>query len=69
LKKYVDTGKVRLVVHDFPLNIHANAVPAAEAAHCAGDQGKFWPMHDGLFAEPGRQMAAVPFCILQSLNW
>ncbi|HEY3825271.1 MAG TPA: thioredoxin domain-containing protein [Bryobacteraceae bacterium] len=53
LKKYVDTGKVRLVVHDFPLNIHANAMPAAEAAHCAGDQGKFWPMHDALFSEPG----------------
>jgi protein-disulfide isomerase len=54
VKKYVDTGKVRLVVHDFPLNIHANAMPAAEAAHCAGDQGKFWPMHDALFSEPGK---------------
>jgi protein-disulfide isomerase len=54
LKEYVDTGKVRLVVHDFPLNIHANAMPAAEAAHCAGDQGKFWPMHDVLFSEPGK---------------
>jgi protein-disulfide isomerase len=54
VRKYVDTGKVRLVVHDFPLNIHANAMPAAEAAHCAGDQGKFWPMHDVLFSDPGK---------------
>jgi len=58
VKKYVDTGKVRLVVHDFPLNIHANAMPAAEAAHCAGDQGKFWPMHDALFSEPGKMGTA-----------
>ena len=54
LKRYVDTGKVRLVIHDFPLNIHANAMPAAEAAHCAGDQGKFWLMHDALFSEPAK---------------
>ncbi|HXE63639.1 MAG TPA: thioredoxin domain-containing protein [Bryobacteraceae bacterium] len=53
LRKYVDTGKVRIVVHDFPLNIHVKAMPAAEAAHCAGVQGKFWPMHDSLFSQPG----------------
>lgn len=54
LKRYVDTGKVRLVIHDFPLSTHANAMSAAEAAHCAGDQGKFWQMHDALFSEPGK---------------
>ena len=53
-KKYVDTGKVRLLVHDFPLNIHANAANAAEAARCAADQGKFWTMHDSLFSGPGK---------------
>jgi protein-disulfide isomerase len=53
VKKYVDTGRARLVVHDFPLNIHANAMRAAEAVHCAGDQAKFWEMHDALFSEPG----------------
>lgn len=58
VKNYVDTGKVRLVVHDFPLNIHANAMPAAEAAHCAGDQGMFWPMHDVLFSDPGKLVTA-----------
>jgi protein-disulfide isomerase len=37
---------------DFPLEqMHPNARKAAEAAHCAGDQGKFWQMHDRLFAQ------------------
>ena len=44
-------GKIRLVFRDFPLTqIHPNAAKAAEAADCANDQGKFWPMHDRLFA-------------------
>jgi len=47
-RNYVDTGKVRFIVRDLPLSFHSNARPAAEAAHCAGEQGHFWPMHDGL---------------------
>jgi len=44
-------GKVRIVFRDFPLfQIHPNAAKAAEAGACANDQGKFWPMHDRLFA-------------------
>jgi protein-disulfide isomerase len=35
---------------NFPLPIHQNAWPAAEAAMCAGAQGKFWPMQDVLFS-------------------
>jgi protein-disulfide isomerase len=47
---YVKTGKVKLVVRDFPLEqIHPQALKAAEAVRCAGDQGKFWEMHDRLF--------------------
>jgi protein-disulfide isomerase len=42
-------GKVRLVYKDFPLAFHAGALPAAEAARCAGEQGKFWEYHDLLF--------------------
>ena len=43
--------QVRLVYRDFPLSsIHANAVPAAEAANCANEQGKFWPFHNKLFS-------------------
>ena len=53
-EKYIDTGKVRLVLKDLPLGFHAKARPAARAAHCAGEQGKFWDMHDALFAGGGR---------------
>ncbi|HEV2492057.1 MAG TPA: DsbA family protein [Terriglobia bacterium] len=47
---YVKTGKVKYVFHDFPLEqLHPNAFKAAEAARCAGEQGKYWDMHDKLF--------------------
>jgi protein-disulfide isomerase len=49
-RNYVDTGKVRFIVRDLPLKIHSSARPAAEAAHCAGEQGRFWPMHEALLA-------------------
>jgi protein-disulfide isomerase len=43
-------GKVRLAFRDFPLaSIHPFAQKAAEAAHCAADQGKYWEYHDLLF--------------------
>jgi protein-disulfide isomerase len=47
---YVDSGKVRYVFRDFPIDhIHPYARKASEAARCAGDQGKYWQMHDLLF--------------------
>ncbi len=42
--------KVRFVYRDYPLPMHQHARPAAEAAHCAQAQGKFWEYHDKLFA-------------------
>jgi protein-disulfide isomerase len=49
-KNLIDTGKVRFVKRDLPLPAHAAALKAAQAARCAGDQGKFWEMHDLLLA-------------------
>jgi protein-disulfide isomerase len=47
-------GKIRLVYRDYPLPSHTLAPKAAEAAHCAEDQGKYWEMHDRLFAAAGK---------------
>jgi protein-disulfide isomerase len=47
-KNYIDTGKLRFIVRDLPLEFHSSARPAAEAAHCAAEQGKFWEMHHAL---------------------
>lgn len=47
--KYVETGKVRFLYRDFPRASQGPAVNAAGAARCAGDQGKYWPMHDRLY--------------------
>ncbi len=47
-------GKVRVVFRDFPLPFHAKAPKASEAAHCAGEQGKYWEMHAALFADQGK---------------
>ena len=41
--------QVRIVFRNFPLDNHARARPAAEAALCANEQDKFWPYHDVLF--------------------
>ncbi len=49
-KKFVDTGKLRLVSRNMPLSMHPRAVPPAHAALCAHAQNQFWPMHDRLFA-------------------
>jgi protein-disulfide isomerase len=48
--EFVDAGKVRWVIRDMPLGFHKNARKAAQAAHCAGEQGKFWEMRSVLFA-------------------
>jgi protein-disulfide isomerase len=49
-RKYIDSNRVQLAFRNFPLGIHNFAEKAAEAAACAGRQGRFWEMHDALFA-------------------
>src|SRR5688572_13619684 len=53
-REYIDNGKVRLAFMNFPLRQHRHAMPAAEAAMCASAQGKFWEMHDAIFASQDR---------------
>jgi protein-disulfide isomerase len=50
-RDYIETGKVRYFFRDLPLPMHPRAMGAARAARCAGEQGKFWEMHDSLFAK------------------
>ena len=49
-KRFIDTGKVRFVVKDLPLEMHPYAQKASEASYCAADQGKYWPMREKLIA-------------------
>lgn len=47
-------GKMAFAFKDCPLPMHPNAAKAAEAAHCAGEQGAFWEYHDLLFEKGGK---------------
>ena len=51
LKNYINTGKLRYVVIDYPLPENLPAVRASEAAHCASEQGKYWEMHEEIYYE------------------
>ena len=51
-KEYIDTGKVKLVFRDYPIvQIHPEALLAAEAVDCSADQNKYWQYHDKVFRE------------------
>lgn len=49
-KNLIATGRASYRYYDFPLPMHKNTQAASQAAACADEQGKFWPMHDQLFA-------------------
>lgn len=54
--EYLAAGKAKFIYRDFPLSqIHPGALPAAEGAECAREQGKFWEMHDVMFEEQEKQ--------------
>lgn len=59
LRKALD-GQARYVVVNLPLENHPQAIPAAEAAECAAEQGKYWEMHDALFARQS-ELAATNY--------
>lgn len=53
-KQIVDAGLASFTFYDFPLPQHKNSLAAHNSAACAGEQGKFWEMHDRLFNEQDR---------------
>jgi protein-disulfide isomerase len=66
--EFVKTGKVRLAYVNFPLGSHAQAWPAAEAAMCAGAQGKFWQMEDAILdAQERWASSSTPAAVFDSL--
>jgi protein-disulfide isomerase len=57
ISEYVQMGKLRYVIREMPVEAnHPLAAKAAEAALCAHDQGRYWEMHDTLFANPDRML-------------
>jgi protein-disulfide isomerase len=49
-KEYIDSSKLRFVSRDLPLEIHNNALAAANAGRCAAEQNQFWPMRETLIS-------------------
>ena len=57
---FIDTGKIRYVFRDFPIDeLHPAAIHAHKAAHCAAEQGRFWELHTRLFSAPGTHTDAA----------
>lgn len=59
LKTWASEGKIKLIFKDYPLPFHPMAAPSANAARCAGEQGKFWEMHDKIFEETTKLSATA----------
>jgi protein-disulfide isomerase len=60
MEKFVDSGQARYLFANNPLSTHSNAKWLARLAMCAGEQGRFWEMHDRLFKfKPDSHDAAV----------
>ncbi len=51
-KNYINTGKVRFITRDLPLDFHKNAFQAARSARCAGEQNKYWELRHVLSSNP-----------------
>ena len=69
-KEYIDTGKIKFVYRDYPLPFHSAAQASAEASECAGDQDKFWQMHDKIFGEQAKQgTGTVAYGVSELKKW
>jgi protein-disulfide isomerase len=59
-QNYVQTGKIRYVFRDFPIDqLHPQAIRAHEASHCALEQQRFWELHPRLFTPAGTHTPAA----------
>jgi len=70
VERLIETGEISFRFMDFPLEGHRNTVPAHNAAACANEQGKFWEMHDAIFANQDRWNALAtqnPKSVLKEL--
>jgi len=67
-KNYIDTGKVRFVSRDLPLEFHPFAMKAAEAVRCAGDQNKYWELRDALYTNAAPPSEEVIKKAVESLS-
>jgi protein-disulfide isomerase len=66
-RAYIDTGKVHYAAIDFPLPMHPYAFPAAVAARCAGEQGKYWQYREAFFANQSQIVSNQSFDVQAQL--
>jgi protein-disulfide isomerase len=59
-RKYIDTGRLQFLSRDLPMPFHAQAVAAAVAARCAGEQAQYWPFREALLARQG-ELPKAPY--------
>lgn len=68
--EYIDTGKIRFVYRDFPLEFHPSSQKAAEIAECAREQGFWREMHDTIFVEQDKQgQGTIDFTVDHLKAW
>jgi len=68
-ENYIDTGKIKLVYRDMPLDsLHPNARTTHIAAECADEQGKFWEYHDVLFQKQSQWQRMASLDLLSTLS-
>ena len=69
-KEFIDTGKIKFVYRDFPLDFHPQAKNSAEAAQCANEQGRFWEFHDKIFEEQEKKgEGTIQFTLQDIKKW